>query len=229
MKPLLLKPHEVIAFLAGRKTLLARPVKYMPDSEFDGPTWYHPAVVRKGMLTDGPRKFGIYGDDWGIVCPFGGPGDKRWCQETWRLTGGGTWFGICYRADEEGLGVFPGTYKRLGLDSLGRKHVDKERWQSVFANGACRWRPGTQMPREFSRLTLEVTSVAVKRLQDVTEDEAEALGIDDAYLVKNRLPGDARRYAFQHHQWNADFGKESPFVDNGHIWLGEVRVQEKGD
>jgi hypothetical protein len=83
--------------------------------------------------------------------PYGQPGDRLWCRETFRDCSGETrrkkWE---YRADES----------REDRDMCPVK-----------------WKPSIFMPRTASRLTLEITSIGVERLQDITEDDARAEGV----------------------------------------------------
>lgn len=90
-------------------------------------------------------------------CPYGKRGDRLWVRETFARIDGQTqpWIETDYRA----------TYKhgdRLG-DTLGIKK---------------RWTPAIHMPRHASRITLEVIGVRVERLQDISEADCIAEGIE---------------------------------------------------
>ena len=88
-------------------------------------------------------------------CPHGKRGDRLWVREAFcKIIGqSGGWIETDYRA----------TYThgfRLG-DSLGIRK---------------KWTPSIHMPRDASRITLEITSVRVERLQDISEADARAEG-----------------------------------------------------
>lgn len=87
-------------------------------------------------------------------CKYGLPGDRMWVKETWgavpHMMGGIQPETLRYRADGE---------------------YQNER-------GTWRWRPSIHMPRWASRVTLEITDVRVERLQDISEADAIAEGIE---------------------------------------------------
>ena len=51
--------------------------------------------------------------------------------------------------------------------------------ESGFKNDSHIWHPSIHMPKEAARIWLKVTDVRVERLQDVTDDDAEAEGCFD--------------------------------------------------
>jgi len=80
------------------------------------------------------------------------PGDTLWVRETWQELR----YTAFYAADE----------------SLPPEGWPEGRWND-------RWRPSIFMPRRVSRLTLEVLSVRVERVQDITAADCIAEGIGD--------------------------------------------------
>ncbi len=100
--------------------------------------------------------------------PYGKPGDTLWVRETWGAVSPTDEpvplaLGQCeieYRAD-----LPPGC-----TDGPGEWPADERN------SDAPKWRPSIHMPRWASRLTLEIKSVHVERLQDISEDNARAEG-----------------------------------------------------
>ena len=92
------------------------------------------------------------------MCPYGQPGDCLWVRETWRA------FKLpkSHPEDEEVIEV---DYR-----------ATPESW-SFFGRNA-QWKPSIHMPRWASRILLEVVSVRIERLQEISEADAKAEGIE---------------------------------------------------
>ena len=94
-------------------------------------------------------------DQMAALCPYGVPGDRLWVRETWRLSLAGGFF--VYRAD-------PGRDESTA--AFNRQ------------DPSIKWKPAIHMPRDASRITLEITHVRVERLQEISEEDAIAEGIN---------------------------------------------------
>lgn len=105
------------------------------------------------------------------VCPYGTIGDRLYVRETWQINAAGE---IIYRADTQNDGPVDG---RADQES---KH----------------WKPSIHMPRTHSRITLEVLSVRVERVQDISEEDAWAEGVDDIARTLPYSGDDLGRVAF---------------------------------
>ena len=85
-------------------------------------------------------------------CPFGQPGDRLWVRET--FADPSQLDGPIFRADSE----------------------------DVFAGNrfirSIKWTPAIHMPRRLSRITLEITDVSARHVQDITEEDAWAEGME---------------------------------------------------
>lgn len=150
-RPILFNGAMVRALLDGSKTQTRRVVK--------GSDKWPSSVVRATLLESRGTVMGVdarrctYGPE--IKCPYGQPGDRLWVRETFVKIIGQTagWIETDYFA----------TYKhgdRLG-DSMGVKK---------------KWTPSIHMPRDASRITLEIVNVRVERLQSISESDAVAEG-----------------------------------------------------
>lgn len=90
-----------------------------------------------------------------VKCPHGKPGDRIWVRET---------FSIVPDHDEP-AGCSAVLYAADGQGPYGK------------------WRPSIHMPREYSRITLEITDVRVERLNSISEKDAQAEGMTDSMPI----------------------------------------------
>ena len=151
--------------------------------------------------------------DSALRCPYGAPGDALWVRETWAPLGDILTEVIgrprVFRADAD-----------LVRDDSG----DRVGWWlgETFLEGSerpFRWRPSLHMPRWASRITLDVVSVRVERLQAISEADAEAEGVS-ADLESRTLARDAFREL-----WDSINGKRPgcSWDDDPWVWVVEFR------
>lgn len=151
-RPVLMSAPMVRALLEGRKTQTRRLawhiVKLRPMMEIRGPLGSAPPRPR--MIAAGFPETGP-GEQWASTTwQRVRPGDRLWGKETWANAKDGR---ALYRADAIYDGMMAGDF---GWD----------------------WRSPIYMPRRFSRITLDVTAVRMERLQDITEEDARAEGVE---------------------------------------------------
>ena len=101
-----------------------------------------------------------------------------------------------------------------------------------------RWSAPLYMPRAASRITLELTSVRVERLQDISEADAQAEGVDllpCTYVGRcnsNSCPRHGRldRYRLAYAAlWNTINGKTYPWDGNPWVWVLSFKRVEVND
>lgn len=170
-RPILFSAPMVKAILAGEKTQTRRILKPQP-------------AVWQAMVIDISKPMQNEDDEWGQVhttwswdsgiyqperedwLPLKGlrhrVGDRLWVREAWAYVGSNDPGWVLYRAS--------GYEAECARHRLDRPYPDES---------TVRWRPSIHMPRALSRITLEVTAVQVERLQDISEEDAEAEGVVD--------------------------------------------------
>lgn len=161
-RPILFSGPMVRALRDGSKTLTRRVVKPQP-------THFNPVgVPRRVVPTGGPSDV--------IRCPYGQPGDRLAVRETFYAWG--RWE-TRYSAKK---GRDEWHFVDMTLE-CGRSYAydtDEDTPMIVTRRSTVvpLWwrRPAIFMPRAASRITLEITSVRVERLQDISEADAMAEG-----------------------------------------------------
>jgi len=157
-RPILFRPDMVRAILDGRKTQTRRLVKPQPID--DGAVF-------------GPREFLEKSGTWlyngqEFQCPYGKPGDQLWVREPWCC-------GV--PALPSGRGIIP-YYGRLADLSHDLRDKPIVRYKADWTgDDPPKWRQPIHMPRWACRLVLEITSVRVERLNEISEDDCYAEGL----------------------------------------------------
>lgn len=233
-KPILFNDDMIRAILEGRKTQTRRIVKGIDHDLLN--------MMSEDIVTGEPDSDLlelIYGpstdddgnqvpDQWMVHCTecpeegvltmgqgYGKPGDQLWVKEVYgykiRAVGGTPHELAAYRATDPDA-VFC-------YDCNGKE-------QPLL------WRPPETMPRQASRITLEVTDVRVERLQDISHLDAIAEGVDhwmvrSAALELEDLPDQSWVGGFKW-LWQSIYGPGS-WDANPWVWVVEFKcVDQKG-
>jgi len=185
--PLLMQGPLVRATLEGRKTQTRRPVRGSPLGEFVGWAWTDEMTRNPGLWLQG---------SWGqeFDCPLGRAGDRLWVRETWAWPGEEEFI---YRADQ------------WAEDMVAK-------WKTDPNYPQVKWSPLIHMPRRACRLVLPLVSVRVERVQDITEEDARAEGVEPI--------GGSYREGFRS-VMQAIYGKEC-WDANWWVWVAEWKEIE---
>jgi hypothetical protein len=135
------------------------------------------------------------------MCPYGQPGDRLYVMETWAMIPEyhSAYSYLIYRA------TYPG-------------------WDDN--DSGLRWRPSVHMPRLASRIDLEIAVVRVERLNEISEEDAIAEGVqrDTDGWFDYQYPGTqcctSARGSFQT-LWESINGPGS--FDDRFVWVVEFK------
>ena len=161
IKPILFNTEMVRAILDGRKTCTRRlPRKQIEEKYLEYEEWVC-AVAPPGSTWLSEKEF------YEKYPPYQ-PGDLLYVRETWQYL---------YELDgNEQVIEGTGKYYYAATDTIPfDAYVD----ENGVTHDHTPWRPSIHMPKEAARIWLKVTDVRVERLQDMTDDDAEAEGCFD--------------------------------------------------
>jgi len=249
-RPILFNTAMVQAILAGHKTQTRRAVNPQPSTEHNWHGWIIESTCRndEGKACWAIGESPLLNKPHRVRPPFGKVGDRLWVREAWHdvhpLQAAG-------RFSKEGRAGIPAMnenyrtiYKADGdyppiwhCENYPFRTLDKS--QSTFPDWdqpkgvSFGWRPSIHMPRWACRIILEVTGLRVERLQDISESDAVAEGLNKPIYIKNESgqltppPGETLLSAFPTAKhwfstvWNGVYENWSV---NPWVWVVEFKV-----
>ncbi len=195
-RPILFAGQMVRAILEGWKTQTRRVVKYTPVCG-EPSEWCAAAQAQE------PGWLHIVGD-YRRFCPYGIPGDRLWVRETWAEGG---------RSMQLPCGEFIWSSHRKARYAATDDSIRD-------GDPSCSWRvrPSIHMPRWASRLTLEVVSVRVERLNGISRGDAMSEGCPFPNMAKGPDPRDWFREL-----WDSINAAKHPWSSNPWVWVVEFK------
>ncbi|PKO03060.1 MAG: hypothetical protein CVU43_04575 [Chloroflexi bacterium HGW-Chloroflexi-5] len=217
-RPILFSGEMVRAILEGRKTQTRRVIKPQPSWRYPGNyersytmsfirgVWC--ATVGFGMAQEGYRFFN---------CPYE-KGMMLWVREAYLPDppADGTWDDVVYMGCKNApLSMIPEKFRN-------QSHcLYKSTWKGLDLI----WKPSIHMPRWASRILLEVVSVRVERVQDISLKDINAEGTPYT-LDPAKRPYGTRHEQFQR-LWDSINEKRGlPWESNPWVWVIEFKKVE---
>lgn len=130
------------------------------------------------------------------LCPYGNVGDRLWVREAFNVYNEPTALEAAQRtqAFEKLCSGEEKDIVKLALEiplPTGKKKVMYKADYGAWADNPdsdLKWKSSIHMPRWASRITLEITSIRVERLQDISEEDAKAEGVDCLDVIWASIP-----------------------------------------
>lgn len=222
----------VRAILDGRKTQTRRIMKPQPEPCPRGGHWW-PSNAFKTMLhveDEMQNGKGGWGGLVGDACPFGDVGDRIWVRETFQGP-------LVHEELFEEYSAYPEKFETPEYCEYAADGGVRPEYCDLDDNPRHGWRPSIHMPRWASRILLEITNVRVERLNAISEEDAEAEGIDmealydsqDCYdcIADNNMTGRPTVTGAFKYLWESIYGEES-WKANSWVWVISFKRVEGG-
>lgn len=200
-RPILFSAPMVRAIINSTKTQTRRVVKPQPEA---GEKFFSLDIALN--MDGGPSGLAAWfldSNEGGlppVFCPYGQPGDRLWVRETFMHEPAD----YCWEASVSIPCRPASTVYRADFPD------------SVPGEG---WKPSIHMPRNLSRITLEVTGVRVERLNDISRGDA----MEEGCPFPNMADGTDPR------SWYADLWRQingaGSWAANPWVWVVEFRKE----
>lgn len=237
-RPIIFNSEMVKAIIDGRKTMTRRIVNWRGVNEglnlqFSG---LRACEESNGWVIESNTRTSSEWRCQPTPCPFGAVGDRLWVRETWGV--------VSHELDEDGR-IQPWTPDRPATAihemPFGNGYYSGHAIYSAdgefawgdddgYEDGRSCWKPSIHMPRAASRITLEITGVRVERLNSISQEDAQAEGMEltgwrPTYSDPDSGGEVGTPYDNFAQLWESIYGVES-WQANPWVWVIEFRVIE---
>lgn len=211
-RPILFSDQRVRALLSGQQHQTRRIMK----SQLFGPGQdNHEGCYGIDVLNNnlqGTRVLGM--DNLSYHCPYGQPGDRLWVRETWR--------GPVVPAEEMAqFQTSPAQFKNINYCQY---RADSSIYTTDEEDASFGWQAGIHMPRWASRIDLVITAIRVERIQDISDEDVMAEGVQvDSHFLNNFFTLHSETVSAKdayRKQWAIQYGGTSWEV-NPWVWVIE--------
>jgi hypothetical protein len=189
-RPILFSAPMVRALQAGTKTQTRRTINPQP------------VVNEAGLLRWDIPKLSVQTDAEGLAWHMRiSKGDRLYVREHWRISN--RWDGTAPRdLEPRGMSVIYEAGGSASNEDDGWRAVDWPGSRELWPHWIGKARRGMHMPRWASRITLTVTDVRVQRLQDISEADSLAEGVEQTLAPHNRLHAFCPPEPFNEKSWD---------------------------
>ena len=207
--PRLFRGDMVRALLDDRKTNTRRNITPR-NTWFDGGQWPKDVELswRGATVFKGPKLVIAERGNGDVrayhITPRVQVGDRFWVRESWRVGKSADALKPCE--------LFPAYWRRFGLphyEADGAFPADNEHYKGKL-------RPSIFLPRWASRISLEVLDVGFERIQDISEADIKAEGVECPCISKWCPSGDRKAFMELWDEINDD-GQGHSWEDNRHV------------
>ncbi|HMY69284.1 MAG TPA: hypothetical protein PKN56_26825 [Leptospiraceae bacterium] len=201
--PILFNSEMVNAILHGTANTKAktqtRRTKGLEEFEMGGDKdyWNYEGITMHCNSRDHHQFTGISQERETVCCPYGGIGDRLWIRETFAIKI-----------------LQPGNNIISPIEYIYKADYSEDKDRDLI--GVTRWKPAIHMPREASRITLEIMDIRLERLQEISDADAIAEGI----VARNYSAKEAYLEL-----WDSIHGKDAHKL-NPFVWVIEFKRLE---
>lgn len=201
MRPIIFSTPMVQAILAGRKTQTRR-IAHVPNYIHEGINIMDWGLSKHPFFDGKEWRYHVQVDvdecaTVGMRNPYGKVGDILYVRETW-----------CW------------DYKDYPERTEKYYFYKADTPENYLASGE-RWYPSIHMPRAAARIFLKITDISVERLQDITEEDAQAEGVEKSFAYEYGTPdglGSASTWRAGFKRLWGNINGEGSWEQNPWIW-----------